>query len=340
MNASALYSTGPIDLQYGGRLPAAHLSYQTYGTLNAAKDNAILFPTWCGGTHKDVGWIIGSGRALDPDRYFIVVIDMLGNGCSSSPSNTPAPFDRTRFPRISLLDNVVQQRRLLKDVFGIERLKLIVGRSMGAQIAYQWASYYPDSVQSFLALCGSARTSAHNYVFLQTMKMAVRSSPDWREGEYERYAIGAMRQFWLNADAWGFSHAYFRQGLHLGDEFATTEDYLNRPLAQTTLDANDLLAQFSTWEKADISDNAKFSGDLQAALGAITASAIVMPASTDMYFPPQDNEREVNAMRNAELRILASVWGHRAASPNSDPQDIRFLEAAISDLLAGNVNLM
>jgi homoserine O-acetyltransferase len=339
MNASAFYSTGPIELQYGERLPAAHLSYRTFGTLSETRDNVILFPTWCGGTHKDVEWIIGPGHALDPDRYFIVVIDMFGNGYSSSPSNTPAPFDRTRFPRVSLLDNVIQQRRLLNDVFGIERLKLIVGRSMGAQVAFQWAAYYPDKVERILALCGSARTSAHNYIFLQTMKMAVRSSPDWRGGEYEGKAQEALRQFWLNADAWGFSQAYFRQGLHLGDRYASTQDYLNRPLPQTTVDANDLLAQFATWELADISDNEKFSGNLKAALGAITARAIVMPASTDMYFPPEDSELEVSAMRNAELRILPSVWGHRAASPKTDPRDIRLLETAIGDLLAHDVEL-
>jgi homoserine O-acetyltransferase len=333
MSANAFYQTGPIELQYGGHLPAAHLSYKTFGSLSPARDNVILFPTWCAGTHKDVEVYIGAGRPLDTTRYFIVVIDMFGNGCSSSPSNTPAPYDRNRFPKVSLLDNVVQQRRLLRDVFGIERIKLIVGRSMGAQIAFQWGAYFADEVERVLALCGSARTSAHNYVFLQTMKMAVKSSPDWLSGEYEGNARGALQQFWLNADAWGFSPGYFRQGLHLTGNYASIHDYLNRPLPESLADANDLLAQFATWEVADISHNDKFKDNLEAALGNITARVIVMPSRTDMYFSPEDSELEARLIPDAELRVISSVWGHRAASPRSDPRDIAFFEAAIIDLL-------
>jgi homoserine O-acetyltransferase len=260
---------------------------------------------------------------------------MFGNGCSSSPSNTAAPFDRMRFPRVSLLDNVLQQRRLLTDVFGIERVKLIVGRSMGAQVAFQWASYFADAVESILPLCGSARTSAHNYVFLQTMKMAVKSSPDWLDGEYEGNALGALRQFWLNADAWGFSQEYFRRGMHLGGCYTTNQEYLDRPLPEKTVDANDLLAQFATWETADISDNHKFKKDFSAALGSITAEAIVMPSLTDLYFPPEDSKLETEEMSNARLRVIPSIWGHRAASPGTDPRDIHIFEAAISELLNG-----
>lgn len=332
MATNQIYRTGPIALQYGGGLPEAHLSYKTFGRLNAERNNAILFPTWCAGTHRDVDWIIGPGRALDPDKYFIVAIDMFGNGMSSSPSNTPAPFDRSRFPRVSLLDNVVQQRRLLRDLFGVDRLKLVVGRSMGAQVAFQWAAYFADDVERILPMCGSARTTPHNYIFLATMKMAVSGSPDWN-GDYDVPLPEALRRFWLNADAWGFSQAYFRQGLHLGEKYRTTQDYLDRPLPERLPDANDLLAQFATWEVADISDNDKFKKDFKAALGAIKARAIVMPSQTDMYFPPEDSEIEVGLMQNAQLRVIPSVWGHRAASPGSDPRDIAFFEQAIADLL-------
>ncbi|EJJ31480.1 alpha/beta fold hydrolase [Rhizobium sp. CF142] len=334
-----LYRTGPIFLQYGGHLPDAYLSYKTFGTLNAAKDNVVLFPTWCAGTHRDVEWIIGPGRALDPARQFIVAIDMFGNGMSSSPSNTPAPFDRTRFPRVSILDNVTQQRRLLREIFGIERIKLVVGRSMGAQIAFQWGSYFADEVECILPMCGSARTSPHNYIFLATMKMAVKSSPDWLSGDYQGNALGSLQQFWLNADAWGFSQAYYRQGLHLTEKYQKTQDYLDRPLPEKWVDANDLLAQFATWEVADISDNDKFNKDFPAALRAITAKAIVMPSRTDMYFPPEDSEIEVRSMPDAELRVIPSIWGHRASSPGSDPCDIQFFEKAITDLLEARMDV-
>jgi homoserine O-acetyltransferase len=331
------YELGAIDLQYGGHLPAAQLTYKTHGTLSPRKDNVIVFPTWCAGTHKDVGWIMGTEWALDPRRYFIVVIDMFGNGMSSSPSNTAPPFDRVRFPRVSILDNVRMQRRLLRDKFGVEKLKLVIGRSMGAQLAFQWGCYFPDEVERILPMCGSARTAPHNYVFIATMKMALTADPEWRGGEYATNPIGSLRRMRLNSDAWGFSQTFYRQGIHLGGHYKTTQEYLDRDTPVPFGDVNDLLAQFATWEVADISDNDRFQKNFTAALQAIKAKALVMPARTDLYFPPEDSEIEVASMPNAELRVIPSVWGHRSASPGSDPADIAFFDRAIADLLADRI---
>ncbi len=318
------FELGPIDLQYGGRLPAAQLTYKTYGTLSPQKDNVVLFPTWCGGTHKDVSWIIGPDWALDPSRYFIIVVDIFGNGMSSSPSNTPAPFDRSRFPRFSILDNVRMERRLLREKFGIETIKLVVGRSMGAQLAFQWGSYFPDEVERILPMCGSARTAPHNYVFLAALKMALTSDPEWRGGEYKTNPHVSLRRFRLTTDSWGFSQTWYRRNLHLAAGYPTTQAYLDRDTPMPFGDANDLLAQIATWEMADISDNDRYKKDFRAALQAIQPKAIVMPSQTDLYFPPEDSEIEVASMPNAELRVIPSIWGHRGASPGSDPADIRF----------------
>jgi homoserine O-acetyltransferase/O-succinyltransferase len=110
------------NLQRGATLRGAYLAYQTYGTLNADKSNAIVYPTWFTGKHWDNEWLIGAGMALDPAEYFIIVPNMLGNGLSSSPSNTPAPYDRARFPNVTVYDNVRAQYQLVTAHFGIERL--------------------------------------------------------------------------------------------------------------------------------------------------------------------------------------------------------------------------
>lgn len=331
------YDLGPIDLQYGGRLSSAFLAFKTHGRLNEARDNVVVFPTWCAGTHKQTEWIIGPHWALDPGKYFIVVIDMFGNGMSSSPSNTPAPFDRARFPRFSILDNVVQMRRMLSEHFGIERIHLMIGRSMGAQVAFQWASHFPDEVERMLALAGSARTAPHNYAFLACLKMALTSPPEWNGGDYDTVPEESLRRFLLTTDAWGFSQTWFREGHHLSGPFETTEAYLRRDPPPGMCDPNDLLAQIATWEVADISDNNRYGKDFKAALGAITAKSCVMPVKTDLYFPPEDSEIEVAAMPNAELRVMPSIWGHRGGSPGTDPVDIAFLDAAIADLLKQDI---
>ena len=326
------YELGAVALQYGGELPQAQITYRTFGALNVAKDNVVLFPTWCAGTHSDVDWMVGAGRPLDPARYFILVVNIFGNGMSSSPSNTPPPFDRARFPRVSLLDNVQFQRRLLTERFGVERLKLVFGRSMGAQIAFQWAAYFPELVECILPFCGSARTSPHNFVFLANLKMALTSPVEWQGGDYAANPAESLRRMRLTLDAWGLSQAYYRQGLHLRD-YPNVGKYIEREGVLNYGDVNDLLAQIATWEVADISDNARFMHDFKAALGAITARAIVMPARTDLYFPPEDSEIEVGSMQNAELRVIPSVWGHRSGAPGGDPADVAFIDRALDDLL-------
>ncbi|GAC1452828.1 MAG: hypothetical protein PVSMB8_11960 [Vulcanimicrobiaceae bacterium] len=122
-----IFDLGNVRLQRGATLRDAKLAYKTYGELNAAKDNVVVYPTWYSGQHYDNEWLIGPGRALDPARYFIVVPNMLGNGLSSSPSNTPEPYDGPRFPHVTAYDNVMLQHRLIVERFGIEHVRLVTG---------------------------------------------------------------------------------------------------------------------------------------------------------------------------------------------------------------------
>ncbi len=325
------HELGDVALQCGVTLPKTRLGFETYGELNPARTNAILVPTWYAGQHSDARWLIGNDRALDPRKFFIVVVNILGNGVSSSPSNQPAPFDRVRFPVVSILDNVLVQDRLLRERFGVKHLRLVFGRSMGAQIAFQWASWFSDRVKALLALAGSARTAIHNYVFLQSVKMSLTSGADWARGEYDAIPVDTLSRMWLIFDSWGLSQAFYRHRTYEKLGFKTVGDFLARE--KPVRDPNDLLAQVSTWERADISTNGRFNGNLSEALGAIRARSIVMPSRTDLYFPPEDSELEVERMPSAELRVLESEWGHRAGAPGSDPADIDFIDRALRDLL-------
>ncbi len=137
MSDYELFPLGDVVLQSGVTLRGAMLAYKTYGALNAARDNTIVMPTFFGGQHMDTEAMMAPGRALDPAKFFIIVPNMLGIGLSSSPSNTPPPFDRAAFPHVTLYDNVRCQHRLVTEHLGIDRLKLVVGFSMGAQQAFQ-----------------------------------------------------------------------------------------------------------------------------------------------------------------------------------------------------------
>ena len=329
------YELGEVVLQSGLTLRGATLAYQTHGRLDADKSNAILYPTRFCGRHEDNEFLIGSGMALDPERYFIIVPNLLGNGVSSSPSNMPPPFDKARFPKITIHDNVVMQRRLLVEELGIERLRLAVGWSMGAQQAYHWAALHPDSVERLAAICGTARTSPHNHVFLEGMKAAVTADAAWREGWYEsppRTGLRAMARGWAG---WALSQTFYREELYRQLGYSSVEDFLVGFWEGMFLsrDANNMLSLIWTWQHNDISANPLYGGDFEAALGAIKARTVVMPGRTDLYFPPEDSAYEVDHIADAELRTIPSVWGHYAGGP-ANPEDAAFVNARLAELLA------
>ena len=274
--------------------------------------------------------------ALDPEKYFIIVPNLLGNGLSSSPANTPAPHDGPRFPLVTVRDNVLLQHRLVSELFGIRTLTLVTGHSMAAQQAYQWASLFPDMVQRVAPFCGSARTSRHNWLFLEGCKSALLADAAFADGDYIVPPVAGIRAFARVYAGWAWSQTFFRQRLdreRLG--LPSMEAFLAEAWEPSFLshDANNLLAMLATWQAADISADLRFDGDIEKALAAITAKAIVMPCRTDLYFPPEDSEIEVANMPHAELRVIPSVWGHMAGG-GINPEDVHFINAALEELLA------
>src|SRR4051812_32805622 len=147
------FDAGDVVLQSGIVFPSMHLAYKTYGTLNARKDNVIVYPTSFSAQHYDTEWLIQRGGALDPDRYFIVIPNLFGNGLSSSPSNS----DVTLFPDISYHDAVAVQRRLLVEQFGISRIALVYGWSVGGRQGDYWAACPSENGGSAPICRGRAR---------------------------------------------------------------------------------------------------------------------------------------------------------------------------------------
>jgi len=331
------FDVDALELQSGTTLPHARLAYETHGSLDRARANVVVYPTRFSGRHEDNRFLIGEGMALDPRRYFIVVPNLLGNSLSSSPSNTPPPFGRGGFPQVTVHDNVALQHRLLVEELGVERIALAVGWSMGAQQAYHWAALFPELVGSLAAVCGSARTSPHNYVFLEGMKAALTAdAAAWRGGWYDEPPAVGLRAIARAWAGWGLSQTWYREGRYRELGYESVEDFLVRYWEALYLerDANNLLALIWTWQHADISANDVYRGNFEAALRAITARAIVMPGATDLYFPPEDSAYEVEHMPNAELRTIPSDWGHYAGG-GRDPKAAEMIDAALQELLEG-----
>lgn len=336
MSDYEVFELGDFPLQSGRTLPQARLAYKTYGRLAPDRSNVILYPTSYGAQHFDTEWLIGADRVLDSSRWFIVIPNMFTNGLSTSPSNCVPECRRGNWPAITHVDNVAAQRRLLREVFDVGRVALVYGWSMGAQQAFHWGALYPDEVERICAVCGSAKTSRHNLVFLEGVKAALTGDPTWRDGWFEGKPERGLRAMGRVYAGWAMSQAFYRERLYEHFGFTSLEEYIVQFWEANFLrrDGNDLLAQLETWASSDISANVTYSNDLKAALGAIRARAIVMPGRTDLYFTAEDSKIETDMIPNAEYRPIDSNFGHRAGNPTHWKADELVLREAVRSLLA------
>ena len=328
------FDLGDVKLQSGETLLSAKLVYKTYGSLNADKSNVIVLPTFYTGTHYRNEGFFGTKRAINPEKHFIISINLFGNGLSTSPSNS-IKQKGSKFPTITLFDNVTCQHTLINKHLNINKIALVTGWSMAGCQSYQWAAQYPDMVEAILPFCSSAKTSKHNFVFLEGVKAALCADKNWNKGNYTSPPIEGLKAFGRVYAGWAFSQSFFREKTYKKLGFKNVEELLldweNDHV--NIWDDNDLLTKLSTWQKGDISAESKYNGNIIQALESIKAKTILMPCSHDLYFPPEDNEFEVKHIKNAELRTYNSIWGHCVANPGNDKGFEVALDKAINDLL-------
>ena len=333
-----VFEAGDVALQSGIVFPRLKLAYKTYGTLSPNKDNVILYPTSFSAQHYDTEWLVRPDGVLDPGRYFIIIPNLFGNGLSSSPSNSSTALGGAPFPPFSYFDAIAIQRRLLLEQFGIEPIALVYGWSMGGMQAYHWAARCPDMVERVAVVCGSARCSPYNYVFLEGVKAALTADPAYQDGRFVARPLVGLRAMGRVYAGWAMSHAFYRNEAWREAGFASLEDYLAGVWdgAFARRDANDLLTQIRIWQSGDISHCAEFDGDIDRALAAITARVLLMPGQTDRYFDMRDNQDELGKLtsaRSAEFCPIPSIHGHRAGNPVNIPDDRAFISAKVSALL-------
>jgi homoserine O-acetyltransferase len=204
-----IFDLGNFKLESGEILPNAKLSYVTHGKLNKNRDNLILVPSAYLGDHHGFDYLIEPGKALDPDKYFIVATDMFQNGLSSSPSNTEAPFNGPNFPLISIRDNVYAGYRLITEVFKVKKIKGVVGFSMGAQHAFQWGVSYPNFMEKIVGIAGSAVEYPHGKVRLEGFISAIKADLSFDNGHYNLQPEKGLRAGGTHWASWGWS-----QGSH------------------------------------------------------------------------------------------------------------------------------
>jgi homoserine O-acetyltransferase len=321
----------------GITLPKALIVYGTYGHLNAARDNVVLLPSHYLADFHGYEWLIGANLALDPSKLFLVATELFGNGRSSSPSNTPEPYHGPRFPVTTIRDNVEAVQRLLTDELKVTHLRAIVGFSMGAEQAFQWAVSYPTFADRIVATSGTAKCYPHGVVRLESEITAIATDPTFKDGDYTTPPTKGIEAFAMVWTAWLYSQEWWRKELWRADAKpgTTFEQVLHeyRTNFIPGADANDLILQMRTWEHHDVGATPGFNGDVERALRSIKVPLLYMPSETDLYFPLTDARYEAAFIPGVSLVPIPSLWGHTAgAAPN--PADAKFLNDNIGHFLA------
>jgi len=326
----------------GTVLPEVHLVYGTYGHLNAAGDNAILLPSHYMATLRGYEWLMKTPQypagALDPEALFLVTSELFGNGRSSSPSNTPEPFHGPRFPVLTIRDNVNAVHLMLTEELHIRHLKAVIGFSMGAQQAFQWAVSYPGYMDRIVATSGTARTYGHGIVRLEGQIAAITADETFAGGDYKAPPIKGLEAFAVVWTGWLYSQEWWRQELwrQTSKPDMTLDQFIDQRRHNFIpgADANDLILQMHTWESNNVGNTPTFGGDERAALASIKVPVLYMPSATDLYFPVTDARYESQYIQHVTLLPIPSLWGHPAGA-GASPADKDFLNTSIAAFLAG-----
>jgi homoserine O-acetyltransferase len=330
-----LYSEGDLKLESGEAIKDFSISYVTHGTLNAKKSNAILMVTAVGGNHHRLDFMIGPGKALDPEKYFIICTDAISNGLTTSPSNSKVQ-PRMSFPKFTIRDMVESQFRLVKEKFGIEHVAAVVGPSMGGMQVLQWGVSHPDFMDSLVALVPLAKTPGWTVAVLEASRKAIMNDAAWKDGNYEAPPEKGVR-LWrdilnlLAARTPDLYSAQFKNGM----------DALPWMEAQETavlkaFDANDWIYQTWAYERHDVGTTPGFGGDTAKALASIKAKTLILTGTKDLLNPEFEPQEAAKHITNVTLMTISpgTVTGHASAG-GAIASDVEFLNREVGKFLDG-----
>jgi homoserine O-acetyltransferase/O-succinyltransferase len=325
---------GDLQLEDGGVIQNFRMSYVTHGTLNAAKDNAILFLHGFAANHHQPDHLIGPGRSLDTDKYFIICTDELGNPQttfehSTSPTNSGLKMS---FPQYKGRDRVKAEYRLVTEVLGIPHLLAVIGISSGGSHAIQLAVSYPDSVDGVVPIAGGAGGTTHAFFRGRLMLSIIESCAGWGAGNYDENpkgcaanALSALVPYFYTRDWWDqyvdTPETYSRWRNTWGDYYLDVQD------------ARDLYYRIvAGFFRGGVGETPGSNGDLDAALRSIKAKVLFLASPRDQFIAPQYIERQVRAIPNAQAIWIDSVAGHLICC-NADPNATRVLGEAVRAFL-------
>ncbi|KAJ5272313.1 hypothetical protein N7478_007438 [Penicillium angulare] len=316
-----------FSFQNGATLPSIRIAFREF---NPTAQKTALVPTcFRGRINETFNFTTGVLQT-----YRVIVVALLGNGESASPSNTPG------FPdTLDYRDCVRAQHTLVTEHLRIPSLDVVVGFSMGGQCTYHWTAMYPAVVRNAVIICSSARTSLHNYQCLEGPKAALLNSVDYNDKELRAQNIAPTRglhAFGRAYSAWLASAEWFEERLFEKWGFKTLDDWADAGAkSYDDWHPDDLLIMLGMWQRSDLSVVGDGKMSLEDVLGGLAPRILLMPCLTDQYFTWKASKKEVEYLKNGEIAIIPSIWGHMGGG-GANQEDIEWMDREIAAFLSAS----
>jgi len=311
---------GDFQLTNGQVIRDCRIGYRTFGQLNAQRSNAVLFPTWFSGTTAKLVDLVGPGKLVDSTKYFVILVDAIGDGVSSSPSNS-AVQPRLQFPRFTIRDMVNAEHQLATQTLGLRHLRGVIGISMGGMQTFQWAVAYPTFMDAAIPIVGSPRLTSYDLMLWHTEIETIKESAGWNGGNYTTEpnlnALTDLHTIELTSPEYFLRTTKPEQFAHFVQE---TE------AGGPGFDANDWIRQAQAMMSLDVS--APFGGSMALAAAAVKAKMLIIPSQHDHMVNPHPALNFAH-LRHAPILLLTSDCGHRATGC----EDAK-IDAAVATFLA------
>lgn len=312
---------GRCRLGSGRAIEHCRIGYRTWGKLNAGRSNAVLFPTWFSGVSANLRDAVNAGGLVDPAKYFVVAVDALGDGVSSSPSNSTVQRGPD-FPAFTVADMVNAEYRLATETLGLKHLHAVMGISMGGMQTFEWMVDYPAFMDEAIPIVGSPRPNSRDLLLYRLDMDAVKADPAWRGGHYTQAPAAPLAEL-----LWELNRT---TPANYANKYPTGRfAYIYADDARKGIlphDANDWLAQLDAVVHLDVAHG----GSIAEAARRVKARVLVVSSAQDHMVNPQP-ALDFAKLIGARTIVLEGDCGHLATGCEIGklaPQVRAFLDGA------------
>jgi homoserine O-acetyltransferase/O-succinyltransferase len=319
-----IFNIYDFQFENGSVLPELRVAYETRGKLNAGRDNAILLVHGTSANRLAFDAIIGPGKTFDTDKNFVITVDAIGGGDSSSPKDGLGQD----FPRYTIRDMMAAQHALVTRELELATLRAVGGSSMGSFVGLEWGIHHPEIVRSLILLVPSPKAEPNFQLTVDVMTSVVALDPEWQGGRYTHNPVEGLRLAGMLYYPWLVSAPYLDRlsPKRLAKEIEESAKSFGN------WDANSLVLRYAASRAHDVS--APFGGDMAVALSQVTAPTLVLPSASDRLFGLDGARRIRDGVKQASYGEIPSDLGHRAGRPAPGTPETDFIDRQIRAFLA------